>query len=299
MEGLIRDREREIILKNMVQKLKKEEFEKRYAKEKETERILRRGEMIGANLWCYHSVTRTMEVAKKYIENCYTLRQTPYSGTVFIAQTVNQAQGRYNRKWYALPGGLWFSFILYPEVESPYIHLYPLSLGIACCEALREIGINVCIKWVNDLIFNRHKVGGILSETYISSRKETYLIFGVGINVNNSFPSTLDIPAISLKKITGKALNIDLLFSLILIKLIWYVGLVHEAELKKETQEIIEMWLKYTNILGQKMYYAEDLKIDKKREVEILGLDPFGGLIVRFCDTERVETLYSGELTYI
>ena len=299
MEGLIRDREREIILKNMVQKLKKEEFEKRYAKEKEAERILRRGEMIGANLWCYHSVTRTMEVAKKYIENCYTLRQIPYSGTVFIAQTVNQAQGRYNRKWYALPGGLWFSFILYPEVESPYIHLYPLSLGIACCEALREIGINVCIKWVNDLIFNRHKVGGILSETYISSRKETYLIFGVGINVNNSFPSTLDIPAISLKKITGKALNIDLLFSLILIKLIWYVGLVHEAELKKETQEIIEMWLKYTNILGQKMYYAEDLKIDKKREVEILGLDPFGGLIVRFCDTERVETLYSGELTYI
>jgi len=299
MEGLIRDREREIILKNMVQKLKKEEFEKRYAKEKEAERILRRGEMIGANLWCYHSVTRTMEVAKKYIENCYTLRQTPYSGTVFIAQTVNQAQGRYNRKWYALPGGLWFSFILYPEVESPYIHLYPLSLGIACCEALREIGINVCIKWVNDLIFNRHKVGGILSETYISSRKETYLIFGVGINVNNSFPSTLDIPAISLKKITGKALNIDLLFPLILIKLIWYVGLVHEAELKKETQEIIEMWLKYTNILGQKMYYAEDLKIDKKREVEILGLDPFGGLIVRFCDTERVETLYSGELTYI
>lgn len=299
MEGLIRDREREIILKNMVQKLKKEEFEKRYAKEKEAERILRRGEMIGANLWCYHSVTRTMEVAKKYIENCYTLRQTPYSGTVFIAQTVNQAQGRYNRKWYALPGGLWFSFILYPEVESPYIHLYPLSLGIACCEALRETGINVCIKWVNDLIFNRHKVGGILSETYISSRKETYLIFGVGINVNNSFPSTLDIPAISLKKITGKALNIDLLFSLILIKLIWYVGLVHEAELKKETQEIIEMWLKYTNILGQKMYYAEDLKIDKKREVEILGLDPFGGLIVRFCDTERVETLYSGELTYI
>ncbi len=299
MEGLIRDREREIILKNMVQKLKKEEFEKRYAKEKEAERILRRGEMIGANLWCYHSVTRTMEVAKKYIENCYTLRQTPYSGTVFIAQTVNQAQGRYNRKWYALPGGLWFSFILYPEVESPYIHLYPLSLGIACCEALREIGINVCIKWVNDLIFNRHKVGGILSETYISSRKETYLIFGVGINVNNSFPSTLDIPAISLKKITGKALNIDLLFYLILIKLILYVGLVHEAELKKETQEIIEMWLKYTNILGQKMYYAEDLKIDKKREVEILGLDPFGGLIVRFCDTERVETLYSGELTYI
>ena len=299
MEGLIRDREREIILKNMVQKLKTEEFEKRYAKEKEAERILRRGEMIGANLWCYHSVTRTMEVAKKYIENCYTLRQTPYSGTVFIAQTVNQAQGRYNRKWYALPGGLWFSFILYPEVESPYVHLYPLSLGIACCEALREIGINVCIKWVNDLIFNRHKVGGILSETYISSRKETYLIFGVGINVNNSFPSTLDIPAISLKKITGKALNIDLLFSLILIKLIWYVGLVHEAELKKETQEIIEMWLKYTNILGQKMYYAEDLKIDKKREVEILGLDPFGGLIVRFCDTERVETLYSGELTYI
>ena len=299
MEGLIRDREREIILKNMVQKLKKEEFEKRYAKEKEAERILRRGEMIGAHLWCYHSVTRTMEVAKKYIENCYTLRQTPYSGTVFIAQTVNQAQGRYARKWYALPGGLWFSFILYPEVESPYIHLYPLSLGIACCEALREIGINVCIKWVNDLIFNRHKVGGILSETYISSRKETYLIFGVGINVNNSFPSTLDIPAISLKKITGKALNIDLLFSLILIKLIWYVGLVHEAELKKETQEIIEMWLKYTNILGQKMYYAEDLKIDKKREVEILGLDPYGGLIVCFCDTEKVKTLYSGELTYI
>jgi len=299
MEGLIRDREREIILKNMVQKLKKEEFEKRYAKEKEAERILRRGEMIGTRLWCYHSVTRTMEVAKKYIENCYTLRQTPYSGTVFLAQTVSQAQGRYARKWYALPGGLWFSFILYPEAELPYIHLYSLVLGIACCEALREIGVNVYIKWVNDLVFNKHKVGGILGETYLSSQKETYLIFGIGINVNNSFPSTLDVPAISLKEIMGKELNIDLLFSLILIKLIWYVGLVHEAEARKETQEIVDVWLKYSNILGQKVYYAEDLKIDKKREIEILGLDPYGGLIVRFCDTERVETLYSGELTYI
>jgi len=157
MEGLVRDRERERTLKNMLERLKKEEFKKQYAREKEAERVWRRGEIMGAHLWCYHFVPRTMEVAKKYIENCYFLRQTPYSGTVFIAQTVNQAQGRYNRKWYALPGGLWFSFILYPEVELPYIHLYPLVLGIACCEALREIGINVYIKWVNDLVFNRHK----------------------------------------------------------------------------------------------------------------------------------------------
>jgi len=299
MEGLIRDREREIILKNMVQKLKKQEFEQKCAREKGAETVWRRGEIMGAHLWCYHFVPRTMELAKRYIENCYFLRQTPYSGAVFIAQTLNQAQGRYARKWYALSGGLWFSFILYPEVESPYIHLYPLVLGIACCEALREIGINVYIKWVNDLVFNRHKVGGILGETYLSSQKEAYLIFGIGINVNNTLPSTLDIPAISLKEIIGKELNIDLLFSLILIKLIWYIGLVHEAEVKKETHKIIDVWLKYTNILGQKMYYAEDLKTDKKTEVEILGLDPYGGLIVCFCDTEKMETVYSGELAYI
>jgi BirA family biotin operon repressor/biotin-[acetyl-CoA-carboxylase] ligase len=295
---LIQDIKRKEIIKELLEKFKKKEFKKRYLVEGErSERIWHRGEIIGAHLYCFPIVPRTMEVAKEYIERSYILGQTPYSGTVFTAQTLTQAEGRYRRKWYASLGGLWFSFILYPEVESPYINLYPLAIGIACCEALREMGVYACIKWVNDLMFDKYKVGGILGETYLSSKKETYLIFGIGINVNNTLPMSLDIPAISLREIRGGELNVDFLLALTLIKLIWYTSLVREAEIKGKAYELINKWFKYRWPLGKRLYYAQDLKKEEKKEVKILGLDPYGGLVLHFCETKEVQIVYSGELT--
>ena len=297
--NIIRDKNREKLLKHILKEVKIKELEKRKKMGKEAEIIWRRGEMIGSHLYCYSLAHRTMTLAKEYIERSYLNGRVPYSGTVFIAEMLTEAKGRYQRDWYASLGGLWFTLLLYPEIDPPYIHLYPLVVGIACCEALREIGIKAYIKWVNDLIVDNYKIGGILTETYISSHKEAYLLFGIGINVNNKIHPNLDIPAISVKNVIGRSYNIDFFFCLIIVKLIWYIGLLHDAEIKKDTKEIIKLFTEYSNTVGRIVYYGEDLKKNRGELVEVLDIDSYGGLNIRFCQKGEIATVYTGELKYV
>jgi len=297
--SIIRNLQREEIVKKKLFYFKQQEFRRRYSQLGEkAERVWRRGEIIGAQLYCYLSAHRTMDIARRYIEHAYTQGQIPYSGAVFVAEELTQARGRYKREWLAPYGGLWFSYVLFPEVESPYTHLYPLITGIACCEALREIGIEVKLKWINDLIFAGRKLGGILGETYFSPSKEVYFIFGIGINVNNSLSEILKHIAISIKEITKKETDIDTILCLTLAKLIWYIGLLHEAEIVGNTKEIIEIWRKYTDSLGRQAIYGEDLTSGRGERVEILDIDPYGGLVIRPCKTKDIRIVYSGELIY-
>jgi len=299
--GLIplRDPDKETILKAQYEALKPQALARQikiYGKE--AERIWRRGAFIGHQLFCFKQAIRTMELAKEYVIATSKKGQVPYSGTVFMAETLSRAKGRYNRKWFAPKGGLWFSLLIYPEVDTPYIHLYPLVAGIACCEALREIGIKTTIKWINDLLYDGRKIGGILTETFFSPQKEPYLILGIGINLNNTLPTFLKNTAVSAKEITGQEIDIDFFLCLTLLKLIWYIGLLHEAEINKDTKAIIDIWKRYTDTLGRKALYGEDLTKEKGKEVEILGINAYGGLILRFSKTKEVQTVYSGELVY-
>ncbi len=299
--GLIplRDPDKEIILKAQYEALKPQALAKRITTYgKGAKRIWRRGAFIGHKLFYFKQAIRTMELAKEYVTTTSKKGQVPYSGTVFMAETLLRAKGRYTRKWFAPKGGLWFSLLIYPEVDTPYIYLYPLVAGIACCEALREIGVKATLKWINDLLYNGRKIGGILTETFFSPQKDPYLILGIGINLNNTLPTFLKNTAISAKEITGKEIDIDLFFCFTLLKLIWYIGLLHEAEIQKNTKGIIDIWRQYTDSLGRKAIYGEDLTKEKGEEVEILGINPYGGLILRFSKTQEVQTVYSGELIY-
>lgn len=297
--SIIRNPQREETIQKNLAFLKQQEFKRRYLQTGEkAERIWQRGEIVGAHLYCYASAHRTMDIAKQYIDRMHNHGQIPYSGTVFVAEELTQARGRYKREWYAPHGGLWFSYMLFPEVESPYLHLYPLVTGIACCEALRDMGIEAKLKWINDLMFAGRKLGGILGETYFSPSKEAYFIFGIGINVNNSLPRGLKHMAISIKEITKKEMEIDHILGLTLVKLIWYIGLLHEAEIAGNTNEIIEIWRQYSDSLGREAIYGEDLIKEKGEKVRILDIDPYGGLIIRSCKTKDIRTVYSGELIY-
>jgi len=290
-----RDREREIALSSLFKKIKRREWEKR-KKEKDAEVIWRRGEIIGNYIFCYHFAHSTMALAKEYIKTEYSKGNIPYSGTVFIAKSLSKAKGRYGRIWYATLGGLWFTLLLYQEIEPPYTHLYPLIAGIACCETIREIGINAHIKWVNDLMVNGRKIGGILTETYIA--EDPYLLLGIGINVNNDLPSNLDVPAISIKSILKKIYNIDSLFCLLLTKLIWYVGLLHQIEIEMNTARIIQIFTEYSDTIGRIVYYGEDIKNDRGKVAKVLGIDPYGGLNIKLYPEGEIATVYTGELKY-
>ena len=55
-----------------------------------------------------------------------------------------------------------------------------LVSALACCRALERIGVNIQIKWPNDLVVGGEKLGGILIET-VSRQGKTAAVIGIGM----------------------------------------------------------------------------------------------------------------------
>jgi BirA family biotin operon repressor/biotin-[acetyl-CoA-carboxylase] ligase len=111
-------------------------------------------------------------------------------------------RGRLGRPWVAPPGSsVLVSVILHPPPER---HLPELSLAaaLAAAEAVEgATGLSAQIKWPNDVMLNRRKVAGILSEL-----SDGTVVVGIGINVNQmreELPPDATTPPGSLFTLTG------------------------------------------------------------------------------------------------
>jgi BirA family biotin operon repressor/biotin-[acetyl-CoA-carboxylase] ligase len=111
-------------------------------------------------------------------------------------------RGRMGRPWTAPPASsVLVSVMLHPPSER---HLPELSLvaALAAAEAIEgATGLTAQVKWPNDVMLNRRKVSGILSEL-----QDGVVVVGIGINVNQTRDELpLDAPTEpgSLRTITG------------------------------------------------------------------------------------------------
>lgn len=111
-------------------------------------------------------------------------------GTVVIALQQTAGRGQWGRQWQSSTGGLYLSVALAPDlVATNSAHLTLCSAwGIA--SKLRSYGIPALIKWPNDLILCKRKLGGILTETKVQQGRITQAVVGVGINWANPVPET-------------------------------------------------------------------------------------------------------------
>lgn len=105
-------------------------------------------------------------------------------GTAVAACRQQAGRGRRGREFHSPEGGIYLSVILRPAVPvSP--GLITSCAAVAAARAIRRLtGLDVGIKWVNDLFLNGRKVAGILAEGELSPTGELeYIILGIGINV--------------------------------------------------------------------------------------------------------------------
>jgi len=115
-------------------------------------------------------------------------RNGAHQGVIVLARQQTAGRGRLGRTWVSPPdAGIYASFLLRPEAAAlANIATITLASGVAFSTAIERIsGIRVGLKWVNDLIVNERKLGGILAELP-NVDGQTALIIGVGINVRFS-----------------------------------------------------------------------------------------------------------------
>ncbi len=117
--------------------------------------------------------------------------------SIIVANTQTAGRGRLNRKWLSQAGGLYFSIVLKPTATAHVANLTQL-MALSVCQVLHRLQIPAQLKWPNDVLVNRKKICGILSEAVAHQNGFEALVLGVGLNVSQENLSTLDQPATSL-----------------------------------------------------------------------------------------------------
>jgi BirA family transcriptional regulator, biotin operon repressor / biotin---[acetyl-CoA-carboxylase] ligase len=176
-------------------------------------------EIIGKTLIALETVDSTNTYASGLLNDINKIPQLPdYNGIVVISEIQTGGRGRFDRKWLSPRGGIWMTIILQPALEIKDFSKMNLLSASAIIETLiKNYKISLNVKWPNDIYFNSKKLSGILSESEKFNDK-TYLMIGIGINVNNDFGNYKNeiLNAVSLKEITGKQINRNLLIAGIL-----------------------------------------------------------------------------------
>ncbi len=124
-----------------------------------------------------------------------------------FASSQKYGKGRLGRNWHSPRGGVWVSAAINREgIQTKNSELYGLAVALAMVERFEREGVDVKIKWPNDLLFNGKKLAGILPRLFSRGGELRLFRVGVGLNVFNNVPKE----GISLKQIVGnEKININ------------------------------------------------------------------------------------------
>ncbi len=201
--------------------------------------------------------------------------QNAPSGTLVVAESQTKGRGRLGRSWFSPKyKGIYFSLLLRPAILPEYSPVLTILIAVSMAEAVKEItGLDIQIKWPNDLFLNNKKLGGILTEMNAEADKINFMVMGVGLNVNNDKKSLVS-GATSLKEHTHESLSRPLLLQEILRRIEKNYGLWEQ----KGPHLIIDKWRQLSFTLGKRVkVYCQNKHI----EGTAADIDKDGGLLIR------------------
>lgn len=159
-------------------------------------------------------------------------------GTAVIARKQTAGRGRTGNSFASEDGGLYLSMLIRTEKQTldRIVRMTP-RIAVAVSQALEEsTGVLNGIKWVNDLILDKRKLGGILVEAgHMINGRFPYVIAGIGININQEhFPAAISDVAVSLRMHREKIFSVEEIADAVLR----HLDLLREA-LREEEQATV------------------------------------------------------------
>lgn len=218
----------------------------------------------------------------------------PDNGTVITSAFQYSGRGQGNHKWESESGkNLLCSYIFYPEIPVNQIFLLNKMIACAVHQCLEKlIGNNkgLKIKWPNDILIQNRKIAGLLIETGIKGEELSYCIAGIGINVNQEIFRTFHPEAVSIKMLTGKHTDLDLVLGTLNKSLSYY-----NEVLINHSEEIYEYFHRHLYLLDQ----LSDFMVEGNRiSATIIRADNDGYLNLKTADRETLK-LQHGHIQYI
>lgn len=216
-------------------------------------------------------------------------------GTVIVADRQTGGRGRLGRSFHSPGGqGIYLSVILRPGCAPAQLMHLTCAAAVAMCDAVETaVGIRPGIKWTNDLVCNKRKLGGILTELSLDGKTGlvSFAVIGIGINCCQEaadFPAEIAQIAGSLSMVTGKDIDRSALAAAM-------IGALQkmDAQLLTRKDTIMAAYRADCITLGQKVSVVRGDTVEYGTALEV---DDAGALVVRF-DDGRTEAVNSGEVS--
>ena len=215
---------------------------------------------------------------------------------LIAAEEQTAGKGRYGRSFYSRNnGGVYFTLkINNINLNIDALTFFPLIAATAVSQAVSSLcGIELFIKWPNDLLYKSNsayrKLCGILTEASISAESVSYVIVGIGLNVNQTltdFPDDIKNTASSLKIISGKKYSRTALLCEIVNDFTQLLHVPRELLLDEYQKRLL---------LGTDISFTQDGRTVKGKSV---GINENGNLIAKLENGEQT-IIQSGEINFI
>ena len=213
------------------------------------------------------------------------------------AKSQTGGRGRRGRNWVSPAGsGIWMSLLLRPDIAPVNASMLTIVAAMAVQEAIHKVltedghDAECRIKWPNDIVLNKKKVCGILTEMSAEMDYIHYVVIGMGINVNTTeFDDSIKATASSLYLETGdhlKRSRIVAAFSESFAK--YYDTFV-------KTQNLAGLKEDYNSMLVNKGGEVKAIYADKEIVGKALGINDEGELIIKTDEGEKI--IRTGEVS--
>jgi BirA family biotin operon repressor/biotin-[acetyl-CoA-carboxylase] ligase len=243
-------------------------------------------EFVGQNLVYRSAIGSTNDQAKRLAQ-----AGAP-EGTLVVTDYQTSGRGRLDRRWEAPAGSsLLMSLIFRPHLAAHQVQRLTMICGLAAIDVI-EAGtrLQVGLKWPNDLVIGRAKLGGILTEIELDGSRVDHAVVGIGLNVNldpGQLPQALLVPATSLSQELGRKVpRLPLLRELLRAIEVRYKALQAGQSPQAE-------WAARLVTLGQSVAVSA---MQSCLEGVAEGVDDDGALLLRLSDG-RLETVRVGDIT--
>lgn len=242
---------------------------------------------IGKNLICLNEVDSTNDYLKKLAE------EGAQHGTLVVSDYQSGGKGRRGRSWVTPHGtAVAMSILVRPKLAPDKASMMTLLAGMSVAKSVKKVtGLDVKIKWPNDVTVNGKKISGTLTEMSMELGAIHYIVIGTGINANvMEFPEEVKDIATSLAIEKGEKIDRAAIIC------------AH----MQAFEDYYERFMEYGDMRLLKDEY-EEMLVNRNRQVRVLepgneytgiarGIDELGQLLVEKEDGQIVK-VYAGEVS--
>ena len=214
-------------------------------------------------------------------------------GSVAVADHQTAGKGRLGRSWSSPTGcSVYMSYLLRPDIAPVHASRLTIVAALATTRAIEEVtGLSAEIKWPNDIVINKRKVCGILTEMSADMDRIEYVVIGIGVNVNMThFEEELSDRATSLRIECNKEIS----RLQIIVKMLSCFEYYYEQFI--ETEDLSAMLSDYNDRLVNRGREVRIVERQKEWKAVALEMDRDGELVVQLPDGTTKKVI-SGEVS--